>query len=248
MSGISSHERQPPGASAWRRGLLALFGLACIAGGPARAGGIPVNGLSLGAGSVRVPVESFQAMRFAQTIHQAYDFSCGSAALATLLTYSYHRKVTERQVFLSMIRHGNRQAIERYGFSLLDMKTYLARQGIPSGGFDAPLSRLAGLHVPAIVLINDHGYRHFVVLRSIVAGRVLLSDPAVGLRSESVARFRRQWSGVSFLVMSEAARAQRSFEDPRLWRGSPPAPTDIARYALGLARLQEVTIPIANRF
>ena len=230
------------------RAVLAAFCLACGIAGPAAASNFPINGLSLGAGSINMPIQSFESMRFSQTIHQAYDFSCGSAALATLLTYAYHLPVTEKKVFLSMFRNGNREAIERYGFSLLDMKTYLAREGIPSGGFDAPLSKLAGLHVPAIVLINDHGYHHFVVVRSIAEGRVLLSDPAVGLRSESVARFRKQWSGIFFLILSQAEIAQKNFNDPSLWQGSPPAPTEIARYALSLARLQEVTIPIANRF
>jgi len=64
----------------------------------ALAGQVLLNGLAIGSGNVGLQVRSFEAEKFKATIHQAYDFSCGSAALATLLTYGYGLPVTERQV------------------------------------------------------------------------------------------------------------------------------------------------------
>ena len=112
-------------------------------------------------------VQSFRAQKFSTTIHQKYDFSCGSAALATLITFTYQRPTTESQIFASMYENGDQTEIRQYGFSLLDMKNYLSRIGVASGGFRAPLSKLVEVHIPAIVLINEHGYRHFVVIRGI---------------------------------------------------------------------------------
>ena len=57
----------------------------------ARAGDVYLNGLAVGAGSMKVSVQSFQGRKFSTTVKQEYDFSCGSAALATLLTFSYHQ-------------------------------------------------------------------------------------------------------------------------------------------------------------
>lgn len=236
-------------ASARYAAIAASLGLAAAAlMTSCQAAQFSLNGLALGTGNATVNVQSFQSMRFAETIHQQYDFSCGSAALATLLTYAYGIPTTEHTVFLSMIDHGDKQAIERYGFSLLDMKNYLTREGLPSGGFRAPLAKLAELKIPAIVLINVHGYRHFVVLRSIEDGRVLLSDPALGTRAEDVATFRRQWSGIFFLILAKAQVAQKSFANRGLWKGVPPTPVGIARYMLTLTQLQQVTVPAAGRF
>jgi predicted double-glycine peptidase len=207
-----------------------------------------LNGLATGGGTTSLHVESFEAEKFKATIHQAYDFSCGSAALATLLTYGYHLPTTEKTIFASMIRHGNKAIIQKDGFSLLDLKEYLARRGLPSGGFHAPLAELVKVGLPGIVLINDHGYRHFVVIRGVRDGRVLLSDPAVGMRAERIGIFKKQWSGISFLILTDVKRGQANFKNQGLWNAEPSAPVALARYAVDLAALQQVTILAANQF
>ncbi|MDV7389798.1 hypothetical protein RZS08_00535, partial [Arthrospira platensis SPKY1] len=40
-------------------------------------------------GAVSVPTVSLKGARFIATLRQQYDFSCGSAAVATLLTHHY---------------------------------------------------------------------------------------------------------------------------------------------------------------
>jgi uncharacterized protein len=82
-----------------------------------------------------------------------------------------------------MFDNGDKQVIAQSGFSLLDIKNDLARLGIESNGYRAPLSKLAEVRLPAIVLINVRGYSHFVVLEGIHDGWVLLSDP--GTASEA---------------------------------------------------------------
>ena len=134
-------------------------------------------------------VQSFQEKKYQATIAQQHDFSCGSAALATLLSYNYNIPVSETAVFNDMILHGNKQVISESGFSLLDIKNFLTRNGLESNGYRAPLSKLAEVRLPAIVLLNVRGYRHFVVLEGIEKGRVLLSDPANGMRSEPIGVF-----------------------------------------------------------
>lgn len=214
----------------------------------AHAGQISFNGLTLGSGYAVASIQSFQERKFSNTIKQKYDFSCGSAALATLLLFTYHMPETESSVFIDMFLNGDQQDIQQYGFSLLDMKNYLTRHGIPSGGFRAPLEKLAEIRVPAIVLINEHGYKHFVILRGIEHGNVLLADPAIGLRTVSVSSFQKQWSGIFFIVLSDLPAAQASFNDRQDWSGEPGAPIDLTRFMINLATLQEVTMPNPTRF
>jgi len=185
-------------------------------------------------------VESFRARRFSAVIPQRFDYSCGSAALASLLTYSYHTPVDELTVFRSMIEHGNKALIEKEGFSLLDMKEYLERRGLPSGGFRAPLSKLAAAGVPAIVLINERGYKHFVIITGAQDGMVLIADPAVGLRSERIGAFEHQWSGIFFLILTHVAEARANFNAPAQWRVAPGAPLGLARFMVDFSILRQV--------
>lgn len=229
--------------------LAVCVGLAQAAIVPASAGSIYLGGIALGGSTPTLTMQSMQEQRYRGTIPQKYDFSCGSAALATLLTYNYGIHVTEQQVFKSMFEHGNKQDIERYGFSLLDLKQYLARKGVPSGGYRAPLPLLAKVGVPAIVLVNERGYHHFVVVEGIRDGRVLMADPATGMRSELVSSFESQWSGVFFLILTDAKRGQEAFNNPEKWAVAPRTPMAIARFAVDQATLlQQTAVPNLSRF
>lgn len=211
-------------------------------------GQILLNGLATSSNTATVHVQSFEDLKFITTIKQKYDFSCGSAALATLLTYTYHIPTTENSVFASMFLNGDRTVIQQSGFSLLDMKEYLSRQGIPSGGFRAPLDKLVRVGIPAIVLINEHGYKHFVVLRGVRDGRVVLSDPAIGLRTVSVSQFNRQWSGIFFIILADIPTARAGFNNGQDWSGEPGAPVDLVRFMVDLATLEQVSVPDLRNF
>jgi uncharacterized protein len=214
---------------------------------PAGATDIVLNGLAIGSGNVSVPVESWQEQKYRTTIHQEYDFSCGSAALATLLTYSYGIPSSEPDVFKGMFEHGDQAKIKQQGFSLLDMKKYLEAHNLPSAGFRAPLAKVAQAGAPGIVLINERGYRHFVVLRGIEDGRVLLADPSVGMRSESVYAFEQEWSGIFFAIITNVKVAQASYNRPQDWQTAPPPPLPIARYTIDLNTLeQQTTLPSSS--
>src|SRR5579859_4744487 len=66
--------------------------------------------------SYALHVTSLKEARFKRTIHQQFDFSCGSAAVATLLTYQYDYPVNEQAAFVEMFRNGNQAKIRREGF------------------------------------------------------------------------------------------------------------------------------------
>ena len=134
-------------------------------------------------GSFSVPTTSLRELRFRSTVRQQFDFSCGSAAVATLLAHHYGQRTSEQAVFEGMYQHGDQAKIRREGFSLLDMKRYLATLGFEANGFEATLEMLGQAQIPAIALIQDQGYHHFVVIKGLRQGRVLIGDPSGGLRS-----------------------------------------------------------------
>ncbi len=192
--------------------------------------------------------ESFQEKKYKATLAQQYDFSCGSAALATLLTYNYNMPVSEQEVFQSMFENGDKKVIAESGFSLLDIKNYLARRGLESNGYRAPLDKLATVRLPAIVLINVRGYSHFVVLEGIQDGYVLLSDPANGMRSEPLGEFEGQWTGIFFLILTNAEQAQQGFNSEAKWAAAPAPPWELTRYTVDLATLARPAMLSIGRF
>jgi len=174
-------------------------------------------------GDFTIPVRSLKQQRQARTLIQKYDFSCGSAAVATLLTHHFNYPVTEQQVFTWMYENGDQEKIHREGFSLLDMKHYLATLGFEADGFEQPLEKLAQARVPAIVLINTNGYHHFVVVKGLQPGRVLIGDPAQGTRALSRKDFDEMWqNGLLFVIHNRMDVAR--FNVAADWRVAPHAP------------------------
>jgi predicted double-glycine peptidase len=185
-------------------------------------------------GTFSMHLTSLKETRFRNTIRQKYDFSCGSAAVATLLSYQYGYPVEEQAAFVQMYIHGNRQKISREGFSLLDIKRYLQSNGFDADGFQLPLEKLQQEGLPAIVLIDEKGYHHFVVIKGLRDDRVLIGDPAIGTRSIPLAQFDRVWKNKLIFVIHNR-RNWANFNRADDWRAAPFAPlhSGIDRSGLG---------------
>ncbi|MBO9516258.1 MAG: C39 family peptidase [Variovorax sp.] len=194
---------------------------------------------SMGMGDFSIPVKSLKQQRQARTLIQKYDFSCGSAAVATLLTHHFNYPVNEQQVFTWMYEHGDQAKIHKEGFSLLDMKRYLKTQGFEADGFEQPLEKLAQARVPAIVLIDTEGYHHFVVVKGLQADRVLIGDPAQGTRAMSRKDFDKAWhNGLLFVIHNRMDVAK--FNLAADWRVVPRAPLG---QGIDRAGLEQLALP-----
>jgi len=174
-------------------------------------------------GAFSVPAQSLREARFNSTVRQQYDFSCGSAALSTLLTHHYDFPIGEAQVFQQMYERGDPDKIKAEGFSLLDMKVFLEANGFEADGFEAPLDKLVSAGLPAIALVNEKGYNHFVVVKGVKHGRVLIGDPSGGTRSTSIESFNAVWVNQILFVVTNKQDAAR-FNLASDWRVAPFAP------------------------
>jgi len=147
-------------------------------------------------------VEPLVEQKFRNIVRQAYDYSCGSAALTSLLDYFLGRNLQERQVMEGLLQFGEADKIvERRGFSLLDMKRFVTALGYKSGGFRAAFADLDELEHPAIVPIEYAGFKHFVVVRDVYNDHVFVADPALGNISFTRVRFEEIWDqNVLFVI------------------------------------------------
>jgi predicted double-glycine peptidase len=221
-----------------------IAGLVLCVGGAAHAGFVeltPVVGVN-----ASIPVKSIKELKYRAVVRQQYDFSCGSAAVATLLTHHYANSVDEQEVFLAMYKKGNRAAIHREGFSLLDMKQYLDERGYQADGLYASLDDLARVGIPAIALVEINGYKHFIVVKGVKNGEVMVGDPAAGLKLYRRSDFEKLWTnGILFVVRSRSDIAKQHFNSE--WGNIARAPVGDA---ISRASLTNVTLlrPGANDF
>jgi uncharacterized protein len=178
------------------------------------AASVPVPGRDL----LNVPVQSLVALRFKNVVRQAYDISCGAAALATLLKYYYGEQVTEHDIVQAMLKLGDAAKIREEGFSLLEMKRYAQQQGYVVGGYRIDdVHHLNRLNVPVITLMSIRGYAHFVVIKGVADGQVFIADPAFGNRSQSLEKFAREWNRAILVILSNTNAGQNAFTlDPTL--------------------------------
>lgn len=168
-------------------------------------------------GYYRVQVRSWWEIPFRTVVRQQYDFSCGSAAVATLLTYSYGMLTAENGPFVEMWKAGDQDAIRRTGFSMLDMKRYLQSLGFQVGGFRLDAQQLAGLNQPVIALLDLKGYKHFVVIKGTSAQEVLIGDPALGLRKMSMKDFTAAWNGIVLAIVNTPDQKKPVFNLASEW-------------------------------
>lgn len=150
-------------------------------------------------------VKPLAEAQFRGIVKQSYDYSCGSAALTTLLNGYIGRHQAEKETMDGLLKYGEYDKIvERRSFSLLDMKRYVNALGLDGGGFKGDFSDLTALTKPAIVPIEYAGFKHFVVFKGARDGRVYVADPALGNVSFDQERFKKVWNNNTLFVIEPA--------------------------------------------
>ncbi len=117
-------------------------------------------------------------------VRQAHDFSCGLAALATILTYDHLDPTDEAFLLTSLREQDQRQGLERSfddGVSFADLRDLAQRQGYRAAGIAVPTTTLRQLSRPVIAALTVDGRAHFTVLKGFSEdGRAILADPSWG--------------------------------------------------------------------
>ncbi|MBV8623380.1 MAG: C39 family peptidase [Herbaspirillum sp.] len=173
--------------------VVRLIALGCVLNTDATCASDVTNSLNrekivfeIPAGSIQIPIQSWKSRRDAQVVKQDRDYSCGAAALATLLNEFYGQSLSEEMLLDAMNKGDMRASFE-------DMQRALPRFGFKAQGFAATYEQLARLRVPVVVYLRYRKDDHFSVLRGIDEHTVWLADPSLGNRTYSKEQFLDMW-------------------------------------------------------
>jgi uncharacterized protein len=148
-------------------------------------------------------IRSLKEIRGEGVVRQKWDVSCGAAALSTVLTYDFKDPTEETAIVVWLLHRIDASRVRaRGGFSLLDLKHFAEARGYHAEGFSGmTIQDLVQEKTSVITPIHAKGLDHFVVVKGIVGGRVLLADPAFGNMTIRVDDFQKLWkNGIVFEV------------------------------------------------
>lgn len=148
-------------------------------------------------------IRSLQEIRNEGVVKQRWDVSCGAAALSTVLTYDFKDNTPETAIVVWLLHRVDAKRVRaRGGFSLLDLKHFAEARGYHAEGFSGmSIEDLAQQKTSVIVPIRSKGFDHFIVVRGIQSGRVIMADPGFGNLTMRVDRFQKLWkNGIVFVV------------------------------------------------
>ena len=114
---------------------------------------------------------------------------CGHACIAMIGVFFGHK------LDLSGLRKISEPSIE--GISLSQINKLLTRLNFKTRALRVPIDKLGFIKTPAILHWNKN---HFVVLKKVKRNKIIIHDPAVGLRICSYSEFQQEFSGVALEV------------------------------------------------
>ncbi|EJL06400.1 MULTISPECIES: C39 family peptidase [Pseudomonas] len=192
---------------------MATFSLLLCLTGLAQAAQMPVAVLP-GGNLVYKQVQSVRERKFADLVEQKTDFSCGAAALATVLRQAYWLDVDEEHVIKGMLATADQDLVRTQGFSMLDMKRYLESIGMRARGYRIPPEKLEAVTIPVVVLMDIRGYKHFVVMQRAQKDWVYVGDPVLGHKRYSHEDFVKGWNGIVFAIVGPGYDKANALRDP----------------------------------
>ncbi len=181
--------------------MLVLLCVWLTVSGVARAGDVAFSSVLPNGAMYTGQVESMRERRFRNLVRQHTDYSCGAAALATILKHAYHLNTDEATVIEGMMGVADPELVRQRGFSLLDIKRYVESLGMRGRGYRVDEERLKSLRVPGLVLMDVRGFRHFVVLKQVRDDVAEIGDPILGNRAIPLDEFVRAWPSRAVFVV-----------------------------------------------
>ena len=133
--------------------------------------------------------ETWKSIRDKKIEKQNDDFSCGSAAMATILRSFYGLDVYENDILEEVIKIGTDGMA-----SFSDLEQAVKKFGFKAIGLSVSFEKLKSIKIPAIVYLRYRGDDHFSVIRGISeSGVVWLGDPSWGNRKFTEYQFKKMW-------------------------------------------------------
>lgn len=180
--------------------LPAVFSFCCLFAFAAAHAESDVPIPLIGGGKAYRRVTSWREMRDENVVKQAYDYSCGSGALATLINILFDESVDEEEIINLIVEDksdADFEEIKKRGYPLADLRMAAEKMGYTKTVIlKLHPSQLYKLKQPVLIYFEPDGERHFAVFKYIKGDRVYLADPARGNIRLSVKIFRMEWDGI----------------------------------------------------
>lgn len=133
-------------------------------------------------------------IRDRDVVKQSLDYSCGAAALATLVSDQLGQNLDEAKILEAWIEQNTIDATQpgpkvKVGDKIFDAGRGMSFEGIArlgdrfgyqAYGISVPLAILPKIKQPVLLYLEDFGQAHFTVLKSASAKGLLLADPSWG--------------------------------------------------------------------
>lgn len=131
-------------------------------------------------------LSSFHELRYEGVVGQTNEYTCGAAAVASILTYFYGISTSESEI-LNLAKEAMQMRGEEpsqgHGLTAYDLKKGLEAEGIEANGFQVTPQALRDYFVrgglPVIIHLTKPE-KHFVVAVGMAGNQIVLADPSWG--------------------------------------------------------------------
>lgn len=154
-------------------------------------------------GKIYARVADWKQLNQRNVVQAGFDYSCGSAALATLLNMQFGEKLTEADIIETLLQGKTQEdisKIEQNGYSLAELKKAAEAKGYNVFILKVTLEDCYKLSGPVLIYFEPDSERHFAVLKYVRGGKAYLADPSRGNIKVSLYRLRDEWGGIIFAV------------------------------------------------
>jgi len=159
---------------------------------------------------------SLRELRYQRMIGQTTWFTCGPAAVATLLAYYFGLQVGEGDILeISLEVMGADAAKVETGITALALKVALERNGIRTRGYRVTTSALAQYFERGGLPLILHVTRpqlHYLVAEGFISGHFVIADPSYGRRllPKPALESEKGFSGVVLATLPNPVLAERA--------------------------------------
>ena len=149
---------------------------------------------------------SWQQLKRQNVVMQRRDYSCGAAAMATLVRYYWGDQVNEETFLKALDKLLTPEEVAdriKNGLSITDLKRAAVAKGYSATLGKLPFGKLVESKVPVILGVTIEGFDHFVVYRGWDGQYVYLADPIQGNVRLHTCDFVKQWQKNAILAVAK---------------------------------------------
>jgi uncharacterized protein len=164
-----------------------------------------LSGCGLSSGPLDLGLkQTYGSLKYEHVVRQRLDFTCGGAALATMLSHYWGRPTPEEEILaIFRARYPDPkvwQSKVKDGFTFDDIAFATEVLGYEAAGAKVPVDELQAMKGPVIIHMDKGKFQHFVVLTKAHDDVFYIADPIVGKVALERPDFERQYTGSAMAI------------------------------------------------